>query len=50
MQYSGNIRRVFPQHCNVQDIQITFREHFKKFSKDFLENSRWKICFYVKSV
>ena len=47
-QYSGNIRYVFPQRCNVRDIQGTFREHFK--GKDFLKSSRWKSCFCVKSV
>ena len=47
-QYSGNIRWVFPQSCNVQDIQGTFREYFK--GKDFLISSRWKSCFCVKNV
>ena len=47
-QYSGNIPWVFPQRCNVWDIQGTFREHFK--GKDFLKSSRWKSCFCFKSV
>ena len=48
MQYSGNIRWVFPQRCNVPRIQGTFREHIKE--KHFLTNSWWKNCFCVKSV
>ena len=28
-QYSGNIRWVFSQRCNVRDIQGIFREHLK---------------------
>ena len=47
-QYSRNILCEFPQRCNVQDIQGTFREHFK--GKDLLKSSRWKSCFCVKSV
>ena len=30
-QYSGNICWVFPQRCNVPNIQRTFREHFKRY-------------------
>ena len=37
-QYSGNIRWVFPQCCNVPRIQGTSREHFK--GKYFLKNYR----------
>ena len=44
-QYSGNTRWVFPQRCNVLDIQGTCREHFK--GKDFLKSSRWKSRFKV---
>ena len=47
-QYSGGICWVFPQSCNVRDIQWTFREYFK--GKDFLISSRWKSCFCVKNV
>ena len=47
-QYSRNTQWVFLQRCNVQDIQGTFREHFK--GKDLLKGSRWKSCFCVKSV
>ena len=47
-QYSGNIGWVFPQLCNVRDIQQTFREHFK--GKNFSKSSRWKSCFCVKSL
>ena len=47
-QYSGNICSVFPQRCNVRDIQGTFWKHFK--GKDFLKSSRWKSCICVKSV
>ena len=39
---------MFPQRCNVLDIQGTFREHFQ--GKYFLTNSRWKSCFCVKNV
>ena len=45
-QYSGNIRWVFHQRCNVSDIQRTFREHFQ--GKYFLTNFRWTSC--VKNV
>ena len=47
-QYSGNMGWVFPQRCNFQDIQGTFREHFT--GKDLLKSSWCKSCFYVKSV
>ena len=47
-QYSRNTRWVFPQRCNVQNIQWAFSEHFK--GKDLLKSSRWKSCFCVKSV
>ena len=47
-QYSGNIRCLVPQRCNVLEIQGTFREHFK--GKDFFESCRWKSCFCVKSL
>ena len=47
-QYSGDICWVFPQSCNVRDIQGTFREYFK--GKDFLISSRWKSCVCVKNV
>ena len=47
-QYSKNVRWVFPQRCNVSDIQGTFREHFKR--KYFLINSRWISCLCVKNV
>ena len=47
-QYSGDIRWVFPQQCNVWDIQETFKEHFK--GMDFLKSSQWKSCFCVKTV
>ena len=42
-QYSGNIRWVIPQCCDVRDIQWTLREHLE--GKDFLKSSRWKSCF-----
>ena len=45
-QYFGNICWVFPQRCNVLDIQGTFREHFQ--GKYFLTNSRRKSCLCVK--
>ena len=47
-QCSGNICSVFPQRCNVRDIQGIFWKHFK--GKDFLKSSRWKSCICVKSV
>ena len=47
-QYSGNTRCVFPQRCNVPDIQGTFGEHLKE--KYFHKSSRWKSRFCVKSV
>ena len=40
MQYSGNIRWVFPQRCNVPGILGTFREYVE--AKYFLANSQWK--------
>ena len=45
-QYSRNTWSGFPQRCSVQDIQGTFREHFK--GKDLLKSSQWKSCFCVK--
>ena len=47
-QYSGDIRWVFPQQCNVRDIQETFKEHFE--GMDFLKSSQWRSCFCVKAV
>ena len=45
-QYSGNICWVFPQCCNIRDIQGTFREHFK--GKYFLEVLSGKVVFVLK--
>ena len=45
-QYSRNIRCVFPQRCNVRDIQGKFREHFK--GKDFFKVLDGKVVFVLK--
>ena len=46
MQYSGNIRWVFLQRCNVPDIQGTVREHFK--GKDLFKVLDGKVVFVLK--